>query len=245
MASHQLNPLNLLTAGLQKSWLQGWCFREDEVLHQNELRQSPRCSLCISSVSFGLSPQNPLITLNCRSAAGDEVARKPKLFFVSTSSTTTTLQTASLCYATSGTSIGTCTGRKRRSINIEGVPLAAVQPSQLNQEVQSSQEDQLDREGRFLLYWITTTSISTSTSYTTTIKISAATCTPAVNIGWGICWYSTRLIMLFLFVLFDWYIFWNPWHISLFLLIYSLFNVGPANIDREFYKGCLFGYQSR
>ena len=242
MASHQLNPLNLLTAGLQKSWLQGWCFREDEVLHQNELRQSPRCSLCISSVSFGLSPQNLLITLNCRSAAGDEVARKPKLFFVSTSSTTTTLQTASLCYATSGTSIGTCTGRKRRSINIEGVSLADVKPSQLNQEVQTSQDAKLDREGRFLLYWITTTSISTSTSYTTTIKISAATCTPAVNIGWGICWYSTRLIMLFLFVLFDWYIFWNPWHISLFLLIYSLFNVGPANIDREFYKGCLFGY---
>merc|ERR1712107_797948 len=75
------------------------------------------------------------------SAAGDEVARKPKLFFVSTSSTTTTLQTASLCYATSGTTIGTCTGRKRRSINIEGVSLADVKPSQLNQEVQSSQED--------------------------------------------------------------------------------------------------------
>ena len=245
MASHQLNPLNLLTAGLQKSWLQGWCFREDEVLHQNELRQSPRCSLCISSVSFGLSPQNLLITLNCRSAAGDEVARKPKLFFVSTSSTTSTLQTASVCYATSGTPSGTCTGRRKRSIKIDGVPLADVKPSQLNQEVQTSQDAKLDREGRFLLYWITTTSISTSTSYTTTIKISAATCTPAVNIGWGICWYSTRLIMLFLFVLFDWYIFWNPWHISLFLLIYSLFNVGPANIDREFYKGCLFGYQSR
>merc|ERR1712223_1417073 len=62
------------------------------------------------------------------SAAGDEVARKPKLFFVSTSSTTTTLQTASLCYATSGTSIGTCTGRKRRSINIEGVPLLFPPP---------------------------------------------------------------------------------------------------------------------
>merc|ERR1712088_279011 len=74
------------------------------------------------------------------SAAGDEVARKPKLFFVSTSSTTTTLQTASLCYATSGAPTGTCTGRKRRSINIEGVPLADVKPSQLNQEVQSSQK---------------------------------------------------------------------------------------------------------
>merc|ERR1712004_96909 len=106
------------------------------------------------------------------SAAGDEVARKPKLFFVSTSSTTTTLQTASLCYATSGAPSATCTGRKRRSINIEGVPLAAVQPSQLNQEVQSSQEDQLDREGRFLLYWITTTSISTSTSRSMIFKRS-------------------------------------------------------------------------
>ena len=188
MASHQLNPLNLLTAGLQKSWLQGWCFREDEVLHQNELLQSPRCSLCISSVSFGLSPQNLLITLNCRSAAGDEVARKPKLFFVSTSSTTTTLQTASLCYATSGTSIGTCTGRKRRSINIEGVPLADVKPSQLNQEVQSSQEDQLDREGRFLLYWITTTSVSTSTSFTTTVSISGIIiCTTSGVDGVNIC----------------------------------------------------------
>jgi len=83
----------------------------------NELRQSPRCSLCTSSVSFGLSPQNLLKTLNCRSAAGDEVARKPKLFFVSTSSTTTTLQTASICNATSGAPTGTCTGRKKRSIN--------------------------------------------------------------------------------------------------------------------------------
>ena len=188
MASHQLNPLNLLTAGLQKSWLQGWCFREDEVLHQNELRQSPRCSLCISSVSFGLSPQNLLITLNCRSAAGDEVARKPKLFFVSTSSTTTTLQTASLCYATSGAPSATCTGRKRRSINIEGVPLADVKPSQLNQEVQSSQEDQLDREGRFLLYWITTTSVSTSTSFTTTVSISGkVVCTSTGITGLNIC----------------------------------------------------------
>ena len=137
MASHQLNPLNLLTAGLQKSWLQGWCFREDEVLHQNELRQSPRCSLCISSVSFGLSPQNLLITLNCRSAAGDEVARKPKL---------------------------------------------------LNQEVQSSQEDQLDREGRFLLYWITTTSVSTSTSFTTTVSISGKViCTTSGIDGVNVC----------------------------------------------------------
>ena len=146
-------------------------------IKQNELRQSLCCEIRISSVSFGLSPQNQ-----------DEVARKPKLFFVSTSSTTTTLQTASLCYATSGAPTGTCTGRKRRSINIEGVPLADVKPSQLNQEVQSSQEDQLDREGRFLLYWITTTSISTSTSFTTTVSISGkVVCTSTGITGLNIC----------------------------------------------------------
>merc|ERR1712047_192587 len=111
-------------------------------------------------------------------AAGDEVARKPRLFFVSTSSTTTTLQTQSICYITSGNTITTCTGRRRRSIKIDGAQLADVKPSQLNQEVQSSQKAaSQDREGRFLLYWITTTSISTSTSYTTTISVSAVECT--------------------------------------------------------------------
>merc|ERR1712088_18018 len=35
------------------------------------------------------------------------------------------------------------------------------------------------RDGRFLLYWITTTSISTSTSYTITYSVSSAACTPA------------------------------------------------------------------
>merc|ERR1712037_503906 len=39
----------------------------------------------------------------------EEMARKPKLFFVSTSATTSTLQTASICYATSAT-VTTCTG---------------------------------------------------------------------------------------------------------------------------------------
>merc|ERR1712157_48967 len=71
---------------------------------------------------------------------------------------------------------GTCTGRKRRSINIEGVPLADVEPSQLNQEVQSSQEDQLDREGRFLLYWITTTVSISGKVICTTSGIDGGTC---------------------------------------------------------------------
>merc|ERR1712109_72490 len=44
----------------------------------------------------------------------EEVVRKPKLFFVSTSATTSTLQTASICYVSTA-AYATCTGRKRRS----------------------------------------------------------------------------------------------------------------------------------
>ena len=44
-------------------------------------------------------------------------------------------------------------------------------------EVQSSQSDRL-REGRFLLYWATTTLTSTSTTYTGTSTIASLECTP-------------------------------------------------------------------
>merc|ERR1711978_501592 len=101
-----------------------------------------------------------VLSLLAACAAGDDLARKPKLFYVSTSAQTTTLSTASVCYVTSGTPT-TCTGRKRRSIKIDGAQLADVKPSQLNQQVQSSQKEaEKHREGRFLLYSITTTSIS-------------------------------------------------------------------------------------
>ena len=119
-----------------------------------------------------------------------EMTRKPKLFFVSTSATTSTLQTASICYVSSAT-IATCTGRKRRTISLDGVePEGAVQPSMFKREVQDSVQEETNskvnerREGRFLLYWITTTSISTSTSFTTTFTVSSALCTPA---GASIC----------------------------------------------------------
>merc|ERR1712037_171892 len=113
----------------------------------------------------------------------EEVAR---LFFVSTSATTSTLQTASICYVTSD-SLATCTGRKRRTISLDGMePEGAVQPSTFKREVEgeSVKQDEVsskvnvNREGRFLLYWITTTSISTSTSFTITYTVSSALCTP-------------------------------------------------------------------
>merc|ERR1712126_303370 len=58
----------------------------------------------------------------------------------------------------------------------------AVQPSTLKREVESVESSlkvNEKREGRFLLYWITTTSTSTSTSFTTTFTISNVACTPA------------------------------------------------------------------
>ena len=45
-------------------------------------------------------------------------------------------------------------------------------------EVQSSHSDRL-REGRFLLYWATTTLTSTSTTYTGTSTIASLECTPS------------------------------------------------------------------
>merc|ERR1712062_353169 len=112
----------------------------------------------------------------------EEVVRKPKLFFVSTSATTSTLQTASFCYVTKVTPT-VCTGRKRRAItSLNGVETEeAVEPSEFTKqdEVSSSLLEEKERKGRFLLYWITTTSISTSTSFTTTFSVSSVSCTPA------------------------------------------------------------------
>merc|ERR1712018_341123 len=114
-------------------------------------------------------------------SAKKQVERHPKLFFVSTSSTTSTLSTATLCYITTTPFSNSCTGRKMRAINFDGASVeeSELNPSQLKEDVQSSMEkNSLDRQGRFLLYWITTTSISTSTSFTTTFSIFSVFCTP-------------------------------------------------------------------
>merc|ERR1712018_510029 len=66
--------------------------------------------------------------------------------------------------------------RKRRAINFD-----EFKPSQMKEDVvQSSMEEKgSDRKGRFLLYWITTTSISTSTSFTSTFSVYSVFCTPS------------------------------------------------------------------
>merc|ERR1711997_582384 len=109
--------------------------------------------------------------------------RKPKLFFVSTTSTTSTIETNTFCYVTSapqGGSVTTCSGRRRRAFFSDGLDVDHVpdlQPSQ----VESGMDDTVSegRQGKFLLYWLTTTSTSFTTEFTKTMTIQSVACTPA------------------------------------------------------------------
>merc|ERR1712029_297134 len=115
-----------------------------------------------------------------------EVAGKsPRLFYVSTSASTTVISTVSICYVTSATAPLVCPGRKKRRVVVDGETGLMVLPSESGVETLKTEDDRelignsphIERDGRFLLYWITTTSISSSTSYTTTWSVSSATCT--------------------------------------------------------------------
>merc|ERR1712046_559411 len=71
-----------------------------------------------------------VVALFCSVVLSEEVVRNPKLFFVSTSATTSPLQTASICYLSSNAALGTCTGRKRRAITSFSEIETEVQPKQ-------------------------------------------------------------------------------------------------------------------
>ena len=111
--------------------------------------------------------------------------KSPRLFYVSTSASTTVISTAALCYVTSTTPTMECPGRKKRRVVVDGETGLMVLPSESGVETLKTEDDRelignsphIERDGRFLLYWINTTSISSSTSYTTTWSVSSATCT--------------------------------------------------------------------
>merc|ERR1712073_69794 len=117
---------------------------------------------------------------------GNGKERSGKLFFVSSSSTTSTVSTTTLCFTTdaAGAALGTCTKkRRRRSIEeanlqtdeqIYSTPVRRQIEEEENHEPQLDsgvRDNSMDREGRFLLYWMTTTSTSTTT-------LSNLICTP-------------------------------------------------------------------
>jgi len=131
--------------------------------------------------------------------AGDEVAssgetgserasnlRKPRLFYVSTSTTTSTLNTMTLCYQVLSTArnLGNCGRRKRaiakREVDITqlGEKLEEIRPSRKVEPSDTLEEDDMDaREERVLNYWMTTTTTVTSHSYTVTSTFASLLCT--------------------------------------------------------------------
>jgi len=98
-----------------------------------------------------------------------------------------------------------CTGKKKRSIQIEdaGLPvdgletpeitISKVQRSLPSLEIDSGNVDTMDtnREAKFVWYYMTTTvtssstSTSVTTSYTTTMTISLSDCSPISFVGCG------------------------------------------------------------
>merc|ERR1711892_302287 len=128
--------------------------------------------------------------------AEQQKSRHPRLFLVSSSSTTSTLSTTTLCYSTvaSGFTTTAC-GRKKRAIYTDPVtgeqgglaldelinpqePISS-EVTKKDEELIESGKKEYEREGKFLLYWMTTTTTSIFTTYTATTTLGALECTPS------------------------------------------------------------------
>merc|ERR1711997_467962 len=117
--------------------------------------------------------------------------RQPKLFYISSSTTTSTVSTHSVCYHILSTSNAvsygvTCSKRRKRRMITDGTALADISPSRkADEEVDSDLVDSAEdthRDKRYMNYWLTTTTTVTQYSYTVTSKIASLQCTP--KIGW-------------------------------------------------------------
>merc|ERR1712223_1999367 len=100
-------------------------------------------------------------------------SRDPRLIYVSTASSTTTLLTQTICFMSS-TTIKACK-RKKRFTDVD-VQKAAPE---IAPEIQDLKDVDAKRDARFLVYWMTTTSLSTLTSFTRTVTIGSLACTPS------------------------------------------------------------------
>merc|ERR1712018_682246 len=120
--------------------------------------------------------------------------RNQKLFFVSTTSSTSTIVTGSYCMVSSNTAIVTCKRRKRRFLQDKseelGLKISPDRPQDIDEdeaeaaeELETGINEKDKRQGKYLLYWLTTTSIISTTSYSETQTIASVTCTPS---GWTI-----------------------------------------------------------
>merc|ERR1712014_29749 len=97
--------------------------------------------------------------------------------------------TSTVCFVSTATGFTTCKKRKRRNILADAIadeevniqPDSPLEKEETDTEIESGAEDAETsrRDGRFLLYWLTTTSTSTTTILTATGTIAKLACTPA------------------------------------------------------------------
>merc|ERR1712223_2203961 len=143
------------------------------------------------------------IALVAASVKGEEAGgpvsgkRQPKLFYISSSTTTSTVSTSTVCFK-SGTALATCSKKKRKRdimTDLLDDPSVSIKPSRNSRMEEEEVADILDqvekstenhRDPKFLLYWATLTSTSTSTSYTATQTIYSLECTPT-GFGTSLC----------------------------------------------------------
>merc|ERR1712228_367736 len=114
------------------------------------------------------------------SALSEGSERAGRIFYVTTTTSLSTVNTISFCHILSATAtqLGTCAARKRKSFKFNDQPFALpteeIAPSVLDIEPSLKEVDQ--RQGKFVNYWITTT--FTSTTYTAPSTLASIICTP-------------------------------------------------------------------
>merc|ERR1711937_285103 len=124
------------------------------------------------------------------SQEAEDSERAGRIFYVTTTSSISTIQSISFCYVpTSNLVLVTCSGRRKRANTIlsgaDGGLDSDISPSAPRSSDSIEEEPESDvetsRGERFVNYWITTTFTSTTTAFTAASSISAVTCTPN---GW-------------------------------------------------------------
>jgi hypothetical protein len=156
--------------------------------------KGPRCR-CLAQSSPGRAMLTSAIALFALAATTTavELSRDPKLFYISSSTTTSTLKTVTVCFKSSTAAMALCARKKKkRDITpVEGLDINPSRNSRMGDkfddgEVELGSGEKSMRDPKFLLYWATLTSTSTSTSYTSTQTIYSLGCTPA-GFGTSLC----------------------------------------------------------
>merc|ERR1712122_403539 len=146
---------------------------------------------CEATLSLGVLFLCFVFTFGLEEEQEKSEERGGRIFYVTTTSSVSTVSTATYCYvATTATlAIPTCLKKRRRSLKIladhladggeEILPSRSLDDYEPENEIESSQGE--ERQGKFVNYWITTTFTTTSTSFTVTSSIASLICSP---IGW-------------------------------------------------------------